>query len=220
MASLTDTNAIEEETYDDYTASEFYPAHVGEVIKSPTQGGGAYELLGKLGFGRHSTVWLCRGIDRDREASDEDATFYTLKISIVHDAGTPNREADIYTHIQSLSSPHEGRAYIRNLHEAFELEGPEEGGARRKHWCLVHAPLGISLRDYQDTFPGSRYPVGVLKGVVRRLLHALDFLHREAAVIHTDIQPSNVLLALPPRTEGGEEAIRAFVDAERENPAP
>ncbi|KFY09136.1 hypothetical protein V492_05586, partial [Pseudogymnoascus sp. VKM F-4246] len=214
MASITDTNAIEEETYDDYMASEFYPAHVGEVIASPTRGGGAYELLGKLGFGRHSTVWLCR--DRGRDGGREESTFYTLKISIVHAAGTPNREADIYTHIQSLSSPHEGRAYIRNLHEAFELEGPEGG---RKHWCLVHAPLGISLRDYQDTFPGSKYPVGVLKGVVRRLLHALDFLHREAAVIHTDIQPSNVLLALP-RAEGGEEAIRAFVDAERENPAP
>ena len=54
MASITDTNAIEEETYDDYVAEQFYPAHIGELVRSP--GGGEYELLGKLGFGRHSTV--------------------------------------------------------------------------------------------------------------------------------------------------------------------
>lgn len=57
MTSITSTNAIEEETYDDYVAEEFYPAHIGEVIKSPK---GEYEIIGKLGYGRHSTVWLCR----------------------------------------------------------------------------------------------------------------------------------------------------------------
>lgn len=57
MPSITDTNAIEEETYDDYVAEQFYPAHIGEVIKSPQR---EYEIIGKLGFGRHSTVWLCR----------------------------------------------------------------------------------------------------------------------------------------------------------------
>ncbi|OBT52211.1 hypothetical protein VE04_08130 [Pseudogymnoascus sp. 24MN13] len=46
MTSITSTNAIEEETYDDYVAEEFYPAHIGEVIKSPR---GEYEIIGKLG---------------------------------------------------------------------------------------------------------------------------------------------------------------------------
>ncbi|KFX99303.1 hypothetical protein V490_01849 [Pseudogymnoascus sp. VKM F-3557] len=177
------TNAIEEETYDDYNPAEFYPAHIGEVIKSPR---GEYRILGKLGFGRHSTVWLCR------EAGSE--SFYTLKIGISHPTGHPNREADIYTHLQRTlpSSEHEGRAYVRRLHEAFELDGPDG-----KHWCLVHPPLGVSMREWQETFPGQAFPVEILRGLVRSLLLALDCLHEEGGVIHTDIQATNILLTLP-----------------------
>ncbi|OBT85686.1 CMGC/SRPK protein kinase [Pseudogymnoascus sp. 03VT05] len=185
MTSLTDTNVIEEETYDDYVAEEFYPAHIGEVIKSPR---GEYEIIGKLGKN----------------------TFITLKITISHPPNTTNREADIYTHIQSLSSRHEGKGHVRNLHEAFEIEGPDG-----KHWCLVHAPLGLSLQEWQRGFEGGKLTVGVLRGLVRSLLLALEFLHEEAGVIHTDIQASNILLSLPTLTP-----ILSFVTAETSHPSP
>lgn len=111
-------------------------------------------------------------------------SFYTLKIGISHPPGGRNREADIYTHLQTVSSQHEGRGYVRRLHEAFELEGPDG-----KHWCLVHPPLGVSVQEWQESFEGRRYPVGVLKGLVRSLLLALEFLHEEAGVIHTGTPP-------------------------------
>lgn len=54
MTSTTD--AIEEETFPGYKPELFYPAHIGEVIKSSRTN---YEIIGKLGYGRKSTVWLC-----------------------------------------------------------------------------------------------------------------------------------------------------------------
>lgn len=43
---------IEEETLPFYSPSNFYPAYIGEVFASK------YRVVGKLGFGASSTVWL------------------------------------------------------------------------------------------------------------------------------------------------------------------
>lgn len=53
------TNAIEEETSEYYELEQFYPVHIAEIIKSPSTG---YKIMGKLGYGRYSTVWLCYGL--------------------------------------------------------------------------------------------------------------------------------------------------------------
>lgn len=45
---------IEEETMPDYIASRYYPARIGEIFKD------RYQIVGKLGFGASSTVWLAR----------------------------------------------------------------------------------------------------------------------------------------------------------------
>ena len=47
---------FEEETLAWYSPDQFYPVTVGEVLNS------SYKVLGKLGYGAHSTVWLCRHI--------------------------------------------------------------------------------------------------------------------------------------------------------------
>lgn len=43
---------IEEETIPDYVAARYYPTRIGETVK------GRYQVVGKLGFGSSSTVWL------------------------------------------------------------------------------------------------------------------------------------------------------------------
>lgn len=43
---------IEEETLPFYKPSNFYPAYIGQVLASK------YRVVGKLGFGASSTVWL------------------------------------------------------------------------------------------------------------------------------------------------------------------
>ncbi|OBT54642.1 hypothetical protein VE04_04943 [Pseudogymnoascus sp. 24MN13] len=92
-------NATEEETLADYELEQFYAVHIGEIIKSPTTG---YKIIGKLGYGRYSTVWLCL------ELSDN--TFYTIKIGTKHNGG--RREAEIYEHIQALGSQHVGCKHL------------------------------------------------------------------------------------------------------------
>lgn len=50
---------LEEETLDWYSPDQFYPVTVGEVLNS------SYKVVGKLGYGAQSTVWLCRDIRYD-----------------------------------------------------------------------------------------------------------------------------------------------------------
>lgn len=45
---------IEEETIPDYVASRYYPTRIGEIFEK------RYQVIGKLGYGATSTVWLAR----------------------------------------------------------------------------------------------------------------------------------------------------------------
>lgn len=47
---------IEEETFSDYLAARYYPVRIGEVFISK------YQVVGKLGYGAYSTVWLARDL--------------------------------------------------------------------------------------------------------------------------------------------------------------
>lgn len=109
-----------------------------------------------------------------------DDTFYSIKIGGSHLNDSKNREAAIYEHLQALDSQHVGCGFVRELHETFELSGTDG-----QHYCLVHHPLGISIDEYQQTFPNNKYPGIILKALLSCLFKALDFLHSEAGVIHT-----------------------------------
>lgn len=43
---------VEEEAYDDSSKGKYYPARIGEIIVNK------YQIVGKLGYGLESTVWL------------------------------------------------------------------------------------------------------------------------------------------------------------------
>lgn len=47
---------LEEERLPWYNPDQFYPVRIGEILDS------SYKVLGKLGYGAYSTVWLCRNI--------------------------------------------------------------------------------------------------------------------------------------------------------------
>lgn len=48
---------VEEEALPHYVASDYYPALIGQVLRD------RYQLVGKLGYGRSSTVWLARDME-------------------------------------------------------------------------------------------------------------------------------------------------------------
>lgn len=56
FATLNITEKIEEEKLPSYVPEDYYPAFIGEVLKS------RYQIVTKLGFGVNSTVWLCRDL--------------------------------------------------------------------------------------------------------------------------------------------------------------
>jgi hypothetical protein len=55
-AKMDPEQLFEEEKLPWYAPDQFYPTHIGEILDSK------YKALGKLGYGAHSTSWLCRDI--------------------------------------------------------------------------------------------------------------------------------------------------------------
>lgn len=47
---------IEEETLSFYDPHMFYPVRIGEVFQT------RYQVITKLGWGAHSTIWLCHDL--------------------------------------------------------------------------------------------------------------------------------------------------------------
>lgn len=53
---FNDSVIVEEEQFDDYKTGQYYPVKIGDVYDEK------YQVLGKLGFGTTSTVWLARNL--------------------------------------------------------------------------------------------------------------------------------------------------------------
>lgn len=51
---LPTSQAIEEEIIPGYVVGQYYPTRIGEILQD------RYQVVGKLGFGASSTVWLAR----------------------------------------------------------------------------------------------------------------------------------------------------------------
>lgn len=47
---------IEEERLPNYNAADYYPVNIGQIFNS------RYQVMGKLGFGSNSTMWLSRDL--------------------------------------------------------------------------------------------------------------------------------------------------------------
>lgn len=53
---ISSSQLVEEETLPDYVHSRYYPADIGELLQN------RYQIVGKLGYGTSSTVWLARDL--------------------------------------------------------------------------------------------------------------------------------------------------------------
>lgn len=51
------TVVLEEEMFDELKAGDYYPVNIGDLFAS-----NKYQVVGKLGFGSTSTVWLARNL--------------------------------------------------------------------------------------------------------------------------------------------------------------
>lgn len=183
--NLDGVEKLEEENWDWYSCDTFYSAKIGEIFQS------RYQAIGKLGYGAHSTAWLCRDLQyvvfpplgttalmlRVNHSSHR---YITLKIC-ESDSTSSDREIAAYEHLKNLTTANPGALFIRRLYDSFKIRGA--GG--RDHLCLVHEPLGFSIETLRQLMPAKQLPEDLLKAVLRHLLQALDCLHQDAKMVHT-----------------------------------
>jgi serine/threonine-protein kinase SRPK3 len=159
--------AVEEETVRGYKAEHYYPVQIGHVFQD------RYRVIGKLGYGSASTVWLCHDLRDGKQ-------YVALKVYI--NCSRMHRELPIYTHINNIHLQHGGRMNLRRLLDSFEINGPNG-----KHPCVVHEALGMNLEELRDLVPGREFASDLVRESLRDVLRALHFLREEAHVIHTGL---------------------------------
>ncbi|KAH6663297.1 putative serine/threonine protein kinase [Plectosphaerella plurivora] len=174
-AALPPDALVDEEAFSWYEADKWYPIRKGETIQNK------YQVLLKLGYGSVSTVWLCRDLIQHK--------YMTLKVYETGHRQACN-EYRVLQHIASIESSHLGAKFVRHALDEFEL-----AGQRGPHKCLVYQPLGLTLGEIRH-IAGGQIPGDILKSLAYGMLLALDFLHTEAMVVHTDLQEGNIMISI------------------------
>ncbi|KAB8253979.1 kinase-like protein [Aspergillus pseudonomiae] len=144
-----------------------------------------YQVIGKLGYGGYSTVWLCRDLQQHE--------YVTLKV-FERNSTEGQRETETYRHLNSLDKvDHTGAKLIRTALDNFHITS-QEGKFR----CLTRS-----------------FPKKIVKLTLMHLLLALDYLHTEAGIVHTDIQEKNIMMAIEDTS-----ILADFEEEEKSRPSP
>ncbi|GLB19749.1 hypothetical protein AtubIFM61612_009665 [Aspergillus tubingensis] len=206
---LDPTEKLEEETLPWYSPEGFYPVRVGEVFQS------RYQVVGKLGYGGYSTIWLCRDLWLVESypyprSMRQRSKYVTLKV-LECNSPEAQREMSAYDHLNSLNVPdHAGAKLIRKALDSFQIAS-EKG----TFGCLVHPPLGMSLHEFRTQLRARVLPENIVKLTLMHLLLALDYLHMEAGIVHTDIQEKNIMMGIEDPS-----ILSHFEEEEKCSPSP
>ncbi|KAL5336603.1 kinase-like domain-containing protein [Aspergillus crustosus] len=177
---------LEEETLPEYVAERYYPVSIGEVFNS------RYQVVTKL-----------LGLEQRRPQS----RFLALKVHIRSRRKLP--EIEISKHLKPVNGTHGGERFVRLVLESFEVTGPHG-----VHTCLLYQLAGIDFHDYAHCLEGNTLPVALMRPALGYIIIALDYLH-QANVVHTDVQPHNILLGID-----DESIIYSMEVEEISDPAP
>jgi serine/threonine-protein kinase SRPK3 len=208
------SEASEEEDLEDYCKGGYHPVEPGQVYKN-----GRYTVVRKLGWGHFSTVWLARdnmyATPMLRIAANWSRKKRHVALKVVRSAmqykETALDEIKLLERISTANPSHPGRQHIVSLLDHFEHSGPNGD-----HICLVFEALGESVLSTIKRYEYRGLPVHIVKQITKQVLLGLDYLHRECGVIHTDLKPENVLIAI----DNTEEVIAESTSSEPQEMEP
>ncbi|KAG6910565.1 hypothetical protein DXG01_009515 [Tephrocybe rancida] len=178
---VEDPSCKDEESPADYNAGGYLPVKVGDSFKS-----GRYRVVRKLGWGHFSTVWLVKDTQERHHSA----------LKVVKSAGryaeTARDEIKLLSRVASFSPTHPGRPHIVSFLDSFVNQGPESS-----HVCIVFEPLGENLLGLIERNKKKGVPRSLVKVIAKQILLGLQYLHDECDLVHTDIKPENILIAIP-----------------------
>ncbi|KAK0111633.1 hypothetical protein ONS95_001978 [Cadophora gregata] len=120
-------------------------------------------------------------------------------------------EFNNYRKISSANPSHRGFTLVRTALDTLSI--PRVGG---DHNCLVQQPMWGNLLDLlHGDLVNNGLPERTLKIALKDVLAALDYLHTECQLIHTDIKCDNILIDIEDTS-----VFESFTKAELEHPSP
>ncbi|KAG4428245.1 hypothetical protein IFR05_016273 [Cadophora sp. M221] len=137
--------------------------------------------------------------------------YVTLKVYIRDGPfGPPKAEFENYQRLGQGNRSHPGYKFVREALELIKI--PRPGG---EHACLVQKPMWESMESLRDQLPDGVLSEELLRCTLRLLFLALDYMHTECNLVHTDIKAENILTRISDTS-----ILDAFVAAEMKHPSP
>ncbi|KAK6721278.1 hypothetical protein SNK04_000173 [Fusarium graminearum] len=100
-------------------------------------------------------------------------------------------DMNMYKRMEQRASSHPGRSAVRALLDSFQIKGPDGD-----HLVLAHPPLWKSIEAAIRRSSPRRLPPFGARYVLKDLFMALEYLHDECHIIHTDIKADNIMFSI------------------------
>ncbi|CAL2048892.1 unnamed protein product [Caenorhabditis brenneri] len=167
------------EPSDGYKRGGFCPINVGEVLN------GEFVIIKKLGYGGFSTVWMAWHYVLQK--------YVALKITKSAERFMGMAEEELnYLEVCTIANPNAmGAKNIVQLLTAFTHVS--ESGSHIAMAFEIHGP---SLFDVLYHSNQKFIHLEQVRRICRQLLEAVSFLHDECGIIHSDIKPENIMVAV------------------------
>uniref|UniRef100_A0A2R5LMS7 non-specific serine/threonine protein kinase n=1 Tax=Ornithodoros turicata TaxID=34597 RepID=A0A2R5LMS7_9ACAR len=169
----------EQEDPRDYCKGGYHPVKIGDLFHN------RYHVIRKLGWGHFSTVWLCWDLIAKR--------FVALKVvkSASHYTDTALDEIKLLKAVRESDTDDSCRERVVQLLDDFKISG-----INGTHMCMVFEVLGHNLLKLIIRSNYQGIPLQNVKTIIKQVLEGLEYLHSKCQIIHTDIKPENILIAV------------------------
>ena len=176
--------------------------HVGELLVN------RYVIVQKLGWGHFSTVWLARDIMYNTYVAlkvQKSASHYTEaaydEVEILDVVARNAHLADWINSVNRYKANDEnykekGGYSIEDCHTVQLLNSFIHSGPNGQHFIMVFEILGVNLLEIMKRYDYRGIPLPLVRRMTKQVLIGLDYLHRKCRIIHTDLKPENVIVAL------------------------